>query len=130
MSLNDIEDRAELEYNSLSAHKTRTETLRIWNGVRYVWRTVEMHDIGRPAKVEPSKLKKVSNRATQGTTNPLLTPTATLIVEYIEENGPQRFIGLRDNLDLPPGTIFYSLRHTACFLQAPDKIWHLNRVEL
>jgi hypothetical protein len=118
------EDKASAEYGQFTAALKRTERRMVWTGTRYVARTVEVIDLGRPAPVTPSTKPLVREL---GNIQPLLKPpTATeRVLDYLEENGPQRIIDIHRALDIPVSTLAWAVQNHRSVEQIEGKRWRV-----
>jgi len=119
------EDKASDEYGQFTAALRRTERRMVWTGTRYVPRTVEVIDLGRPAPVRPSTKPLVREL---GNIQPLLKRPKSIdrVIDYLEENGPQRIIDLHRALDIPLGTLAWAVQNHRSVEQIEGKRWRVS----
>lgn len=118
------EDSALREYEDVTFSKSSQQQRRIWNGRRYVWRTVTVWDAGRTEPVAASTLPYVKE-AELPTFLLQRKAQAVRVIEYIDTHGPQRLVDLHRALDIPQGTLQAVLERDSGLLQDEGKRWHL-----
>jgi hypothetical protein len=129
VTIDELAKRAGEEYDNAPMLSVRHEKRRVWTGKRYVYRMVEITDVGRRAAVTPSKLPLVE-QVTRGPGLPSREGHAIdKILDFIDDHGAHTINELVSCLSMPYSTIRTALHKSdgvsCCDI---DARWHLTDI--